>query len=377
MSTDQGMIQITTDIMADIATDLINQIGATWENTLVGKLLSAAGMPVPELSLFREIIVHSFQLFFEENPQYQYKEILEFLKNPTTLEHLAKQLFNFIQIDHAKLQDLLDTHKSTDPSSPRLLTSEYNAQVIASTFINSYQRTLYHQLHVPEIRFLYQVTILNQATQDRLVIDDSQVKDTAKRIRSLIDTQIVALNKVIENQTEIGKYILANADAVLIGNPEGILQATSSEPKASTFMFDVFLSHNSRDKPTVELLASQLESNGINLWLDKWNLIPGEPWQEALEDALDICQTYAIFVGPSGISPWENEEMRSALETRANDKSRRVIPVLLPGVPDLVHKQIPRFLRRLTWVDFRAGIGDVIAFQRLLAGIRGVAPGRL
>ena len=36
---------------------------------------------------------------------------------------------------------------------------------------------------------------------------------------------------------------------------------------------------------------------------------------------------------------------------------------------------MPRFLRRMTWVDFRSGLDDEDTFRRLVAGIRGVAPG--
>jgi hypothetical protein len=139
--------------------------------------------------------------------------------------------------------------------------------------------------------------------------------------------------------------------------------------------YHVFLSHNSTDKPTVKELARRLVKAGIQPWLDTWNLVPGEPWQEAIEEALDACQTVTVFLGPAGIGTWENEEMRSALEERVRDKSRRVIPVLLSGAPDLREKPLPRFLRRMTWVDFRGGLDDENAFQRLVAGIRGVAPG--
>ena len=46
----------------------------------------------------------------------------------------------------------------------------------------------------------------------------------------------------------------------------------------------VFLSHNSADKPAVEALALRLrQETDIEPWLDKWNLIPGQPWQEELE----------------------------------------------------------------------------------------------
>ena len=119
--------------------------------------------------------------------------------------------------------------------------------------------------------------------------------------------------------------------------------------------FDVFLSHNSKDKPVVEQIAHKLEDKGLKVWLDKWNLIPGEAWQEDLEEALDESQTIAVFVGPHDISPWENEEMRSAIEERVQDKKRRVIPVLLPGAPDNKTLKLPRFLKRLIWVDLRAG----------------------
>lgn len=139
--------------------------------------------------------------------------------------------------------------------------------------------------------------------------------------------------------------------------------------------FDVFLSHNSKDKPEVEQLARMLEKTyAIKCWLDKWNLIPGEPWQEDLEKALDDSQTVAIFVGPNSISPWANEEMRSALETRVHDKARRVIPVLLPGAPDNRDLALPRFLTRLTWVDFRSGLENKDTLNRLYCGIKGIHP---
>jgi len=139
--------------------------------------------------------------------------------------------------------------------------------------------------------------------------------------------------------------------------------------------FDVFLSHSSADKPAVEHLGHKLREVGIEPFLDKWHLVPGEPWAEALEDALDQSRTCAVFLGPGGIGAWQNEEMRSALETRVRDKSSRVIPVLLPGSFEPRKEELPRFLRRLTWVDFRKGLDDEDAFHRLVSGIRGEAPG--
>lgn len=140
--------------------------------------------------------------------------------------------------------------------------------------------------------------------------------------------------------------------------------------------YDVFLSHNSSDKPAVELLARRLsEECGLQPFLDKWHLIPGEPWQEALERALDASRTCAVFLGKADLGPWENEEMRAALDIRTTQPDFRVIPVLLPDAHFPERGRLPRFLTRLTWVDFRAGLDDAEAFQRLVCGIQGIAPG--
>jgi hypothetical protein len=141
--------------------------------------------------------------------------------------------------------------------------------------------------------------------------------------------------------------------------------------------YDVFLSHNSADKALVERVAARLQDEaGLAPFLDKWHLVPGEPWQEALENALDESSTCAVFLGPSGLGSWENEEMRAALDDRIRNRRFRVVPVLLPGADPKDPKVLPRFLRRVTWVDFRSGIEDDEAFRRLVAGIRGEAPGR-
>lgn len=47
--------------------------------------------------------------------------------------------------------------------------------------------------------------------------------------------------------------------------------------------YDVFLSRNSADKPPMEQLARQLLDANIQPWLDRWNMVSGDPWLEGLE----------------------------------------------------------------------------------------------
>jgi len=140
--------------------------------------------------------------------------------------------------------------------------------------------------------------------------------------------------------------------------------------------YDVFLSYNRADEAAVEALARRLrEEAGLNPFLDRWHLVPGEPWQEALEAALDASQACAVCLGPAGLGTWENEEMRAALDLRTERSGFRVIPVLLPGAALPERGRLPRFLARLTWVDFRPGLDDADAFHRLSCGVQGIAPG--
>ena len=101
---------------------------------------------------------------------------------------------------------------------------------------------------------------------------------------------------------------------------------------ATTPHYDVLLSHTSRDKDAVEHIARRLRTEAqLEPFLDKWHLIPGDLWQEGLEQALNQSRTCAVFLGPAALGPWANEEMRLALDERARNPAFRVIPVLLPN----------------------------------------------
>jgi hypothetical protein len=82
-------------------------------------------------------------------------------------------------------------------------------------------------------------------------------------------------------------------------------------------------------------------------------------------------------VGLSGFGPWQNEEMRAAIDQRVRDSGRRfrVIPVLLPGAERAERSSLPTFLAATTWVEFRDSLDDPDALHRLVCGIPGREPG--
>lgn len=64
-----------------------------------------------------------------------------------------------------------------------------------------------------------------------------------------------------------------------------------STESGESFDYDVLLSHSSADKTVVEEIAHWLLQESVRPFLDEWHLIPGDPWQEALEEALDTSRT--------------------------------------------------------------------------------------
>jgi CHASE2 domain-containing sensor protein len=152
---------------------------------------------------------------------------------------------------------------------------------------------------------------------------------------------------------------------------EAIAQETAETAVApARRAFDVFLSHNGQDKAIVRELAEAIQARGVSVWLDEWELVPGRPWQEAIEEAIQTAKTAAVVVGPVGLGPWEIPEMRACLEQGVR-RSMPVIPVLLPGVAK--SPTLPPFLERFTWVDLREGLAEA-GLDRLEWGITGVKP---
>ena len=63
---------------------------------------------------------------------------------------------------------------------------------------------------------------------------------------------------------------------------------------------DVFLSNTVWDKPAVRRIAEALVDDGLSVWLDEWNLVPGESWVDAIADAITHSRSALVVVGGGG-----------------------------------------------------------------------------
>src|SRR5262245_41776478 len=147
-----------------------------------------------------------------------------------------------------------------------------------------------------------------------------------------------------------------------------VIRAKEAEEK-----FDVFLSHNAKDKTAVEKIAHRLLRVGLRPWLDTWHLSPGDTVINALEKAIGTIPCAALCFGPADAGKWHILEVRAYVEHWASQNSP-MIPVVLPDAPEVL--PLPIFVRQALWVDMRNWEEDESdAFYRLVCGILGKAPG--
>jgi hypothetical protein len=177
-------------------------------------------------------------------------------------------------------------------------------------------------------------------------------------------------NRAFLNITNGIRNVIQNLNQSLIREINKYLEASESvattNPENAT-IFDVFLCYNNKDLPSVKNIAYELKNNEINPWLDEWELRPGLPWQEILEDQIERINSVAVFVGKDGFGPWQDQEIKAFLQEFVKRKCP-VIPVILPEAQMDVPK-LPIFLKGFTWVDFRKN--DPNPIKRLIWGITG------
>ena len=110
----------------------------------------------------------------------------------------------------------------------------------------------------------------------------------------------------------------------------------------------VFLCHSHHDQRIVHDLWSRLKKNGINVWLDRESLLPGQDWEQEIRktilksDAVIVCLSRR-FNNPRG---FRHEEVRVALQkAQSLDGKVFLIPVRLETC------SMPESLKHLHRVD--------------------------
>jgi hypothetical protein len=135
--------------------------------------------------------------------------------------------------------------------------------------------------------------------------------------------------------------------------------------------YDVFISYARADAEQVRRLAENLHNAGLHVFLDEWEIGPGDVVVHHLDAAILNSRNGVLCVTPTALSrPWVQEEY-AALLTRAVEKKLRLIPVLF------VDTELPAFLATRAWIDLRTADGPEYEkkIRELIAALKGERPG--
>lgn len=132
---------------------------------------------------------------------------------------------------------------------------------------------------------------------------------------------------------------------------------------ADEFTYDVFLSHNARNKRRVRRLAERLRDAGLHVWFDEWVIEPGDDIYLAIERGLEAARVQVLCLSSAALaSDWVTLERNTVPFRDPANTGRRFIPLLLADC------ELPDALRRYKYVDFRRETKE--AFAELLAACR-------
>lgn len=137
------------------------------------------------------------------------------------------------------------------------------------------------------------------------------------------------------------------------------MNVTDNAPK-------VFVSHAGEDKPFVIEFAKRLRENGVDAWVDQWEILPGDKLiNKIFEQGIGQCQAFIIVLSLNSVAkPWVSEELDAALVQRIQQQTK-IIPI---KIDDCV---VPVALRATAYLNVNTSTSYDAEFQRILASIFG------
>jgi len=129
----------------------------------------------------------------------------------------------------------------------------------------------------------------------------------------------------------------------------------------------VFISHASEDKPFVREFAKRLRDNGVDAWVDEWEILPGDKLIDKIfEQGIGQCDAFIIVLSQNSVKkPWVVEELDAALVKRIEQQTR-IIPIRIDDC------EVPVALQATAWINIDPRSNYDAELHKVLSSIFGV-----
>jgi len=117
---------------------------------------------------------------------------------------------------------------------------------------------------------------------------------------------------------------------------------------AEKLTYEVFLGSSSKDKKAVRGIAERLRADGVRVWLDDWEIRPGDGTQARIEAGLENSRVLVLCMSANAFgSDWATLESYTFRFRDPLNTERRFIPLRLDDAP------IKASLAQFVYIDWR------------------------
>jgi len=131
----------------------------------------------------------------------------------------------------------------------------------------------------------------------------------------------------------------------------------------------VFISHASEDKDRfVTQFAKKLRDQGIDAWLDDWEMMPGDSLVDKIfNHGIKKSSMFIVVLSRASVQkPWVNEEINRAFLSRIESSNYRIIPIIIDDC------DVPECLKSTLWVSIRDITDYDSDLNRIVSSIYGM-----
>lgn len=109
---------------------------------------------------------------------------------------------------------------------------------------------------------------------------------------------------------------------------------------------EIFISYAHEDAPVARQVVDTLQAAGLDVWYDKYEIMPGENWAEKIGQGLKKSTAMVVLLTPGAL---KSDQVRWSIDYALGEKAykQRLIPVLIGSPEEFQNEDFPWILKRL------------------------------
>ncbi|MBD0377559.1 MAG: toll/interleukin-1 receptor domain-containing protein [Flavisolibacter sp.] len=111
----------------------------------------------------------------------------------------------------------------------------------------------------------------------------------------------------------------------------------------------VFISHANKDAALARKIATILKQDGLNVWNEEDEIMPGDNWAEKTSQALNESEAMVVLLTPEAL---ESKNVLREIDYALSEEpySHRLISVIVGNLEKLPEEKVPWILKRLDMI---------------------------